>query len=222
MAGHCSLFHDRFFIVRQFLSNTIRHNGLQRDHQPLALCASVDFRNCHLIFCGQVSLYSIDSIGVLTIAKAFRCDWRSLLAHRWPPTHGHCWIYSCNVYYEYGCSLSVTVRIIFLAVLFHGLTCTMKILYDTVISCLCDLYDLGLEYLFPIAVEARCSHRTSELDGDTWQRWFIVSSQATSYFMLLLTLSQVLLAIPLGAFICELISHLHLDKRYMYCNVLGI
>jgi hypothetical protein len=52
----------------------------------------------------------------------------------------------------------------------------MKILYDTVLSCLCNLSDLGLEYIFPIAVETCCSHRTDNLDGDIWQHWFIVSS----------------------------------------------
>lgn len=51
----------------------------------------------------------------------------------------------------------------------------VKILYDSVLSCLCHLSDLGIEYLFPIAVETRCSHRTDKLDGNIWQYCCTVS-----------------------------------------------
>jgi hypothetical protein len=44
----------------------------------------------------------------------------------------------------------------------------------------------------------------------------------TLYFILPLTLLQVHLAVQLGTFIRGLISHLHLDKRHEYCDVLGI
>lgn len=98
----------------------------------------------------------------------------------------------------------------------------VKILYDSILSCLCCLFDLGIEYLFPIAVETRCSHRIYQLDGDVWQHWFIVSLQLASNSVLLLTPSQVLLAIQLGTFIREFISHLYPDKHRVYCDVLGI
>ncbi|OJA19422.1 hypothetical protein AZE42_02257 [Rhizopogon vesiculosus] len=54
-------------------------------------------------------------------------------------------------------------------------------------------------------VETRRSRRTNKLDGDIWQHRRIV-----------------LLAVQLGTFIRELVSHVHLDKRHMYCDVLGI
>lgn len=34
--------------------------------------------------------------------------------------------------------------------------------------------------------------------------------------------SQVLLAVPLGAFIRELMWHMHLDEHHVYCDALGI
>jgi len=40
--------------------------------------------------------------------------------------------------------------------------------------------------------------------------------------MLVLTPSQVLLAIQLGTFIREFIPDLHIDKRRVYCDVMGI
>ncbi|KAG1874485.1 MFS general substrate transporter [Suillus subalutaceus] len=37
-----------------FFPDTICYNGLQRNYQPLALRTSMDFRNCDLVFCGQI------------------------------------------------------------------------------------------------------------------------------------------------------------------------
>jgi len=98
----------------------------------------------------------------------------------------------------------------------------MKILHDSGQRCYSCLYDLGYEYFFPIAVETRCSCRANQLDGKNWRRRFIVSSQRLRTLYLPLTASQVLLAVQLGAFIREFISPLHLDKCYIYCDVLGV
>jgi hypothetical protein len=55
-------------------------------------------------------MYLTGQIGKLTILKALRCNWRSLLAYCWPSTCRHRWIYTRNLYYEHEYAIYIPVR----------------------------------------------------------------------------------------------------------------
>ncbi|KAG1845722.1 MFS general substrate transporter [Suillus subalutaceus] len=51
--GVALIFMDASLSFRIFFPDTICYNGLQLDHNPLALCTSVDFGNCNIVSCSQ-------------------------------------------------------------------------------------------------------------------------------------------------------------------------
>jgi hypothetical protein len=53
---------------------------------------------------------------------------------------------------------------------------SVKILYGSGPSCTYCVFNLGHEYIFPITIETRCSHRTNQCHVITWLHRFIVSS----------------------------------------------